>query len=312
MPTENGATDVNGAASAIADMLRPKTPELERPTGGGESPSQQPEVAASEPEATPETLTSDTESETRRFTAKLGDRDVEFDLITADIDPELVSKGLMMESDYRKKTMELGDSRKALEARQNELDAKFNEAAELIQFEVDNLESEEMLELKSYDPESYWKKVDQVKVKADKLTKWRESKQSELEKQQAESIKAESDKLTNLIPDWLDTGKRESDTVAIQSALKDYGFSDDEITMFNAPYDSRMLALARKAMMFDQIQAQDIESKRVKPDPKTAEPTGGAKPNPGDDAAKRARIKARKTGKVRDAQDVIRAIMNFK
>lgn len=310
MPTEHGATDINGAVRRLTSMYNGSEPE--RPTGEGETPSQQaPEVAAKGQTEEAETPQSDTGAESRRFKAKLDDREVEFELLSDDIDPDLVPKGLMMEADYRKKTMELSDTRKALEAKQGELDAKFNEAAELIQFEVDNLESEEMLELKQYDPEKYWNKVDQIKKRADKLSEWREKKQKDIEAKNQSLVEQEREKLTQLIPDWLDDSKKEAELAQVQTYLKDQGFDENEIAALGAPYDSRLLSMARKAAKFDLIQSQDIESKRVKPSPRVAEPSGGAKPRADDDAAAKAMNRARKTGKVRDAQAAIRAKLNF-
>lgn len=312
-PTDSGATDVNGAVSRISAMLQ--QPELERPTGTGETPEEPKraqegaDVHAEELDSNSETPEGDTQELSRRFKAKLGDQEVEFDLVTDGIDPDLIPKGLMMEADYRKKTMELGDSRKALETKQLELDAKFNDAAELIQFEADNLESQDMLELKEYDPETYWKKVDQVKQKAEKLTKWREEKRQQFEKQSVDILQKEAEKLPQAIPDWLDTSKRDADLEALKPYLSDFGFNEHEVQAFGVndgrPTDSRLLAMARKAMMFDSIKSQDLEAKRVKPKPKSVTPSGGKVSNPENDALKTKAAKLKKTGKLADAQAAI-------
>jgi hypothetical protein len=320
-PTNNGATDIKGAAGRIASMFQ--QPELERPTGEGENPSQEetpqevtPEVAAENAETPTETPQGDTEEASRRFKAKLGDRDVEFELLTDDVDIDLIPKGLMMEADYRKKTMELGDNRKSLEAKQTELDGKFQEAAELIQFEVDNLESQEMLDLKEYDPDAYWKKFDQIKKKADKLTSWRQEQQGKLAKQQDELLGLQSEKVPQLIPDWLDSGKKDSDLAALQPYLAELGFNDQELQLIGVkdgrPTDARLLAMARKAMMFDNIKTQDIEAKRVTKRPKSVEPTGGAKPNVEAEALKANRAKLKKSGNLRDAQAAFSEMFKFK
>lgn len=318
MPTDSGATDVNGAARRMSALFQ--EPELERPTGEGEAPSQAseeaitPDVAAESNQdvsETPESVEGDTEEVSRRFKAKLGDRDVEFELLTDDVDIDLIPKGLMMEADYRKKTMELGDNRKAFEAKQQELDAKFHEAAELIQFEADNLESQEMLELKEYDPDAYWKKFDQLKKKADKLTEWRQKQNEKLEKQNAELIKAQQDKLTDVIPDWLDSGKKEADLTALKPYLTDLGFNEQELAVLGAPTDVRVLAMARKAMMFDAISSQDIEAKRVKQKAKSVEPSGGQRPNAQQEHAKKLNDRLKRTGKLSDAQAAIKEMFKL-
>jgi len=91
----------------------------------------------------------------------------------------------------------------------------------------------------------------------------------------------------------------------IIDSLSKIGFSQDEI---GGLYYSRMIAIARKAALYDQIQKQNIEAKRVKPVPKSSKPaatTEAAEKTHGQKSMDRLR----KTGKLGDAQAAIRNLI---
>lgn len=57
---------------------------------------------------------------------------------------------------------------------------------------------------------------------------------------------------------------------AIKKSVIKSGFSESEA---DSIYDRRLVSLLRKAMLYDQIQAQDIESKRLKQTPPKSVPS---------------------------------------
>jgi hypothetical protein len=282
----------------LAEPSEPTTEQNAQPEAKQEQINQ-----AKEPET--QSKTSDTEAPSRRRKAKLGDREIEFEVLTDDVDLDLIPKGLMMESDYRQKTMSLADERKAFEANKSEFDTKLAELQDLVLMEADNLESEEMKQLKEYDPDQYWKQFDQLKGKAERLKEYKSKRDAELLEQQQKLFEAETAKYTQLIPEWLDESVKQSDAKMIIDSLSKIGFSQDEI---GGLYDSRMIAIARKAALYDQIQKQNIEAKRVKPVPKSSKPaatTEAAEKTHGQKSMDRLR----KTGKLGDAQAAIRNLI---
>lgn len=83
----------------------------------------------------------------------------------------------------------------------------------------------------------------------------------------------ESQRLTDLIPEWQDDARARADKAAIASSLHTHGYSPQEI---NQLYDSRAVVLARKAMLYDRLMASRPEvDKRVADAPPFQRPGAG-------------------------------------
>lgn len=317
-----GNDGINSAVSALTSMIQGATQEQKdlsaslssKPTpdeslnGKKTEPKRRPESGLDEPKDASieaETLEdSDTKPKNRRAKAKLGDREIEFEVLTEDVDPDLVSKGLMMDADYRQKTMNLAEERKKIEAKQADLDKAISQAADFLLVEAKELESEEMKELRQYDPEKYYAKRIAIEEKVEKLKKLQEQRQSEIDAKQAELIKAEKEKYTQLIPDWLDDQKRTEDQRRMVKSLRDIGFSDEDI---GGLYDSRLMALVRKAALYDEISSKSLESKRVKDDVISMKPNSTSKVEK--ETLNSAKDRLKHTGHIKDAQAAIMAMM---
>lgn len=296
---------VNSAAEKLRGVLsEPSEPTDSQPV---DQSTQEAEQSAPESEATqPETLEqSDTEAPSRRRKAKLGDREIEFEILSDDVDPDLIPKGLMMENDYRQKTMSLSEEKKALESKKSELDNYLSELSDMLMMEAEQLDSDEMKELKELDPDQYWKKFEETKSKAEKFKTLKEKRNAEILEQQKQLVQKEAERYTQLIPEWLDESTKQKDTEKMVSFLANNGFTQDEISTV---YDARTMAVIRKAALFDEISKQDIAAKRVQTPPKSAKPSAAI-----GKAEKTARQKAmdrlKKTGKVNDAQAAIKNLI---
>lgn len=294
--TVNQTGTVNQARERILGMISEQSPT--EPTA--EAKPEEDEVEAqAEPEVEdPETLETDGDTEDL-YTVKVNGEEKQVTL-------EELQKGYMMESDYRQKTSQVSEKRKAIEAQQAQLEKTLDEARAFIEFEAADLESTEMQELKEYDPEAYWKKVDAVKAKAERFKEKQDEQRARLEEKRQALIEKEREKLTQAIPDWLDTDKAKAEAEELSKSLQAIGYSDAELSGIT---DHRMFVLARKAMLFDKIQSGDIESKKVKTAPKSASPaakrsTLTAKQKAMQQAKERAR-----SGKVNDAQAAIKKIL---
>lgn len=67
----------------------------------------------------------------------------------------------------------------------------------------------------------------------------------------------EQQKLLTALPDWKDPAKAKAEASAIDGYLRTAGFSDEER---NGLTDHRMVVVARKAMLYDQLQAQQAQA----------------------------------------------------
>lgn len=277
-----GATDVDGAATRLASMFKSEQPGLSTEPKHEENPQVEPETE---------------QQEEPKYKVKVGDEE-------KDVTIEDLKKGYMMQSDYSKKTALVAEQRKTLEAKQSEIDSQLAEARSLLDLEIENLNSPEMLELKQTNPESYLKEFDKVDRKVKKFEKLKAKRFAEQQEKQAELNKREYEALTAAIPEWLDVSARDKEASEIFSQLKNMGFSDDELTNLS---DHRMFVLARKALMFERISTQDLSSKVDKKPPKTVKPSNPEerKLSPNENA----RRQLSKTGSMKDAAKLFNQMM---
>lgn len=295
---------VSTAASKIKGLLaEPSEPtQQDDPTT---PPTGEPNNEERQQETQEATADSDTQAKSRRRTAKLGDREIEFEVLTEDVDLDLIPKGLMMDNDYRQKTMSHAENVKKFEAQKSDFDNKLSELQDLVMMEAENLESEEMMELKETDPNEYWQKFDDIKKKAERFKSYKESRDAELMQQQQQILDAEQTKYSQLIPEWLDESTKQKDTQAIVETLAKVGFNEAEIGTL---YDARMISIARKAALYDQITSKSIESKRVQSPPKSSAPSSTTR-QADRTASEKSMDRLRKTGKIGDASKAIKNLI---
>lgn len=291
-------TDINEATNQIRAMLEPSEPT--------DSANAQPEAQQYDDETGADTLeNSDTPPPSRRRKAKLGDREVELEILTEDVDPDEIVKGIMMENDYRQKTMSLADERRYLDAQKGQLDTVLADLQDQIMMDASELESEEMRELKEIDPTSYWEKFEAVKKRAEKFKQYREQRNYELQQQQQIMAQQEMARYTDVIPEWLNEEVKAADLKNMAMTMAAAGFSDAEMQNI---WDSRHINLLRKAALYDQIKSQNLEEKRVKKQTKSVAPSSNLPPD-GRTKKGKAMDRLKKTGKVTDAQKAIQNIL---
>lgn len=288
---QSGATSVDGASKRLSTFL---TDEREPTEVEDVEPQEVAQTEVEQPDT--ETPTGDTEVEVERYTVKVGDEEQSVTL-------DDLRKGYMMESDYRKKTSEVSERRKALDSKEAEIDAQLNEAQALIEFEMQNLESPEMVELKEVDPEAYLKEFDRVNKKVDAFNKAKAKRQEDQDAKATERAAKEREALLAAIPAWIDPEVMNKEANDVFAYLETAGYSKEELSAIS---DHRSFVTARKAMLFDQISTKDLEAKKVKTPPKTVKPAA-SQSNRDDPKVKDLRSKLHKTGKVQDAAALLRA-----
>ena len=274
-----GANDTMGIFSELSS--EPADAEVDQNTQNTETPS-----GTITDNVGDETHKSDTKPQPRRVKAKFGDREVELDVLTDDIDLDLIPKGLMMESDYRNKTTDLSSKRKEIEAERSKLDQVLGELYSHLEFEVKRFDSEEMKELKEYDPDQYYKELGEAEKKVSSYKKYKEDRDNQIQ-QQNQKFAQEQQRITQeglqrlpeYIPEWLDQSVQKDDIGKISNFMSSNGFSEQEMSGLTDP---RVISALRKAALYDEIQNASLDSKRKTTSPKSARP--GTTNVPRDDA----------------------------
>lgn len=301
MPTDSGATDIQGAAKRMSALLQSEpVPTEKQETEVQDEQVEEQEANDEVVEATQETPSeevSDTEEEAKTYKVKVSGEERE---VTLD---ELL-RGYMMESDYRNKTSEVSQKRKALEEKAAKIDQQLSDAKLIIEDEIADLESPEMLELKEYDREAYYEKYDKIQAKIKKFEALKEKREEVQREKQREKIGKEQEALLMAFPTWADQSVMQKEFTEIAAGMKAFGYTDQEVDQI---IDHRMFVMAKKAAAFDKIQKQNLADKKAKPKTKTMQP-GIAKDKSDiqNSETKQLRDRLKKSGNMRDAAKLLR------
>lgn len=118
-------------------------------------------------------------------------------------------------------------------------------------------------------------------------------------------------KLLDALPDWKDSAKATAEKSLIRESLAQVGFSADEI---EGLIDHRMVLVARKAALFDRMQADQAKAKtQVTQKLANLPPPRVERPGVGDSNPTDGRLRAmkslNKTGSLRDAASVLQHLL---
>ena len=224
---------------------------------------------------------------------------------------ELVS-GYQLGSDYTKKTQELAENRKAVEAEakaiieaQQVRDTYAQRLQAVEQLLTMNDSTEDLVSMRENDPIGYALKVADMTEKKEQLQAVRAEQQRIAQQQQADRAQAmqrqiaqESAKLAEVLPEFSDKAKGEQIRNEIRNYGKTVGFTDQELSQV---YDSRHVLVLHKAAMYDKLQkSKPGVQKKVANAPKMVK--SGTKVKQGNnDVQRRQKQQLKGSGKVRDA-----------
>lgn len=215
-------------------------------------------------------------------------------------------------ADYTKKTQQVAEQRKALEAESKAIEEArylrdaYAERLQAMEQLLSAPEQSENLEyLKESDPIGYAVKVAELSQQKEQLQAVQAERQRIAEQQQAEQQQAlqqylaqQSAKLAKVLPEYTDPVKGEALRSDMRSFAKNIGFSDDDLKMVR---DSRQVLVLHKAMLYDKLQkAKPDVNKRVSDASKTIKSGNGVKPTTSEQV-KRQHQQLKQSGKVRDA-----------
>ena len=222
-------------------------------------------------------------------------------------------QGYQLGADYTKKTQEVAEQRKAVEAERRAVeeakqvrDTYAQRLQAIEQFLTGNQDSpEDLAAMKENDPIGYAVKVAEMTEKKEQLSQVRAEQQRIAQEQQAEQqqnmakfVQQEAQKLSQVLPEFSDPTKGEQLRNEIRNYGKSIGFTDQELSQV---YDSRHVLTLHKAMMYDKLQkSKPAVTKKVSQAPKMVK--SGTKVKEGNrDLRKQQMNKLKQTGKARDA-----------
>jgi hypothetical protein len=244
----------------------------------------------------------------QRFQVKVGGEDKELTLTEL---KSLAQQG----ADYTKKTQQVAEQRKAVEAEQQAIEeAKYmrDAYAERLQAMEQLLNAQQPIEdlesLKESDPIGYAVRVAEMSQNKEKLYAIQAERQRIAEMQQAEQqqgmqqyLSQQAAVLSETLPEYSDPVKGEALRSDLRKFAKNLGFSDQELS---AVRDARHVMALYKAMQYDKLQQSKPQlNKRVSEPPKTIK-SGNSNTSVNTDQAKKTMAQLQKSGKVRDAASV--------
>lgn len=325
-------TDLNTAQSAISAMFAPQEDTAEQPVALEAEEAQEP-ANAEMPEEEAETQEFEAEDE---GDLEVDDEDEEqddqsLDILSAkvtvdgeEITVEELRRGHLRQRDYTRKTQELAEARKTVEAFAAEIqqkDAQYAELLPILRAKVQQTMEQEPDWDKLYDTdpataakaERQFRKQQQERqqqleaiVQEEQRLKYEQqvqtSRQLEVYTEQQRQV------LPDIIPEWRDTSTAKKEASELREFLMSEGFSEDDVSGLR---NATLVKLARKAMLYDRGQtratAAKVQSKAQKP--KTLKSgSRGSQPKP-KSAQKEALQRVKSTGNVKDAAAAIKSLL---
>jgi hypothetical protein len=313
----SGTLTVSQAANAFEGLMDTPANSSEQRAGELESQEQAQEQEAEpqqEAEQVEETVEDDAEvqeddsqEEEPYYVIKAAGEEKEVPL------SELI-KGYQLGADYTKKTTEVAEQRKLVEAERGAIEeakyARDNYAQRLQaidQFLTSQMPQEDLQSLKENDPIGYAVKVAEISEKKEQLQAIRaeqariaQEQQSDYARAMSDRVQQEASKLAQVLPEFSDPAKGDNFRKEIRNYGKTLGFTDEELSQV---YDSRHVLTLHKAMMYDKLQkSKPAITKKVNEAPRMlrAGTSGGTKQSQ-EQTLQKQKSQLRTSGKVRDA-----------
>ena len=232
-------------------------------------------------------------------------------------------KGYQLGADYTKKTTEVAEQRKLVEAERAAIEeakyARDNYAQRLQaidQFLTSQMPQEDLQSLKENDPIGYAVKVAELSEKKEQLQAIRaeqariaQEQQSDYARAMSDRVAQEASKLAQVLPEFSDPAKGDNFRKEIRSYGKTLGFTEEELSQV---YDSRHVLTLHKAMMYDKLQkSKPAITKKVNEAPRMLRAgTSGANKQSDAQKLQKQQSQLRNSGKVRDAAALFEQLLD--
>jgi len=329
-------TDLYSAQNAIRSMLAPQEDNVTTDDAleaeaaqvdDAEMPDGQEEEYEAQADNSPvEGSESDLDDEDDNDGDQYGSLDLS---TTIEVDGEEITieelrSGHLRQKDYTRKTQELAENRKAMEAQYQEIERERAEYAQLLPAMAERIQQAAEQEpdwdtLYDTDPvmaakaERQWRKEQEARtaqlqaVQAEQQRMQQIAAQKQQQMQQS-YLEQQRHILPDIIPEWRDKKVAATEATQIRDFLLGEGFSEQDVSgMSNAT----LVKLARKAMLYDrgETRANEVKAKPKKPRAKILKSGSRASQPKRTSAAQEAQNRARKTGRVNDAAAAIKALL---
>ena len=230
-----------------------------------------------------------------------------------DVPLDELLKGYSRTADYTKKTQELAENRKSVEAERQRIDEasrlrdQYAERLGVIEQMLSQTDkAEDLSALKENDPIGYAVSVAEQSEREKQLAAVRAERQKLAQSQQAEQgerlkahLATEAAKLREAIPELSDEVKGEVVKRDIRDFAKSIGFSDQELTQV---YDSRAVLTLYKAMQYDKlVKGKTDATKKVSQAPRMLRPGTSTPEARETETMKKMQQQLKKSGKKGDA-----------
>jgi hypothetical protein len=230
---------------------------------------------------------------------------------------EELTKGNLRDRDYRQKTMELAETRKATETKASALTQKETQIAEQADY-MSKLLKAVIPEppdpsLVDTDPVGYMRQQAAHKQWTDHLNYLQQVQQQAKDASQAETAKARQERereqaalLLERMPELKDETRRKAFAADIQQHLSAYGFSAEDIG--NLPPDARQFQVIRDAIAYRKLQASKTKV-AAKVEGRPPVQRAGTRQSPGTQQARQVRTAMDRLNKSGSLNDGVAAIL---
>lgn len=292
---ETGAATIDGAADALLRKIgsgrkapEPESSDDDAPQDDGPELDEDDDSQPSDEESDEDTDDEDAEGDDGDEDEAEGKKPETYKVKVAGEEKEVtldeLRRGYMMGADYGRKAREVAEARKAVIAERGEALQRVQEvlqetgflAQTFMQRLVEGERSIDWQQLRQANPAEYAARMQDIAQNKQMLQrafmafKAAQAQQEELEGSQYQQKLAEEAEATlSKIPEWLDVEVANREKAAISKVLTSTGFTAEELDGLD---DHRIVVLARKAMLYDQMQdtRQNAAKKATKPVPKLA------------------------------------------
>jgi hypothetical protein len=230
--------------------------------------------------------------------------------------PELLA-GYSRTGDYKRKTTELADQRREIAAKGTELDSQIEQYAAALPRLKQLIESAIGPEpdINAYtDRSDYLFAKDQwntARQQAQAVQREQERIQADQQTEHSEAFEKykqhHAELLLTKLPEWNDAGVRQREQTEVAEYLRGEGYADPELAQL---FDARAIVIARKARLYDLLQAGGkAKVKGAKAKTAAAEPGTGGRVDVRGRATRKQRERLAQTGSARDAAPLFEQIM---
>lgn len=327
-------TDLASAQNAIRQMMAPQEDNATEPNALEAEAEQTIEAEAEMPENSeeyPQEYDEEYEGELETEGAEEQDDDNSFDILTATVEVdgeektvEEMRNGYLRQQDYTRKTQQLAEARKEMDAEFEELNRERAQYAQMLPALQERLEQPMEQEpdwdkLYDTDPrmaakaERQWRKTQEERNAQLEAVRQERERMAQIDQQRraqqlAQYTEEQTKLLPEVIPEWRDQKVARQEASSLRDFLVAEGFSHEDVDELRS---AALVKIARKAMLFDQGQTRATKAKtaKVKPKAKTMR-TGSRGSQPATKSAQtQALQRSKQTGRMQDAAAAIKSLL---